>query len=55
MKPLLPKSNKVFGSALAEDIIGIRPNETWTEAIKRHIIEQRIKKINKIKKRKGSD
>ena len=55
MEPLLPKANKVYGSTLAEDIIGIKPGESWEEAIKRHINQQRLKKINKISKRKGSD
>ncbi len=58
-KPLFPFVKKVPYETLAEGIIGIRPDEKWDDAVRRHILKQRVKKINKIRnniksqKRKG--
>jgi len=51
MKPLLPFSKKVSGELLGDNIIGMRPGETWDNAVKRFTLEQRMKKIIKIKKK----
>lgn len=48
-QPLLPFAKKIDGMTIADSIIGMRPDETWEEACNRHKIEQRVKKINKIK------
>ena len=55
-EPLLPFAKKISGNSLADDIIGFRPDETWEQACRRHMLEQRVKKINKIKDKikKGS-
>lgn len=55
-EPLLPFCKKIDSMTIADSIIGIRPDETWEEASRRHKIEQRVKKINKIKDKikKGS-
>jgi hypothetical protein len=48
-KPLLPISKKMYGNTIAEDIIGFAADESWEHAVWRHKVEQRVKKINKIK------
>jgi hypothetical protein len=55
-EPLLPFSMKVSPNTIGDDLIGMRPDETWEEASRRHRVEQRVKKINKIrdKIKKGS-
>ena len=53
MQPLLPKVKNISNKLLADNIIGMRPDEKWDDAVKRFILEKRIKKINKIIKRKG--
>ncbi len=58
VKNILPLSRQISANTIADDIIGIRPNESWEEATNRFILEKRIKKlkhiINKIEeKRKG--
>ena len=47
----LPIPKKVKSKTLADDIIGIRPNESWSQAIDRHLLEERKKKIKKIYKK----
>jgi hypothetical protein len=54
VKPLLPKVKNISSNLLGDDIIGMKPYEKWNDAIKRFILEKRVKKINKIIK-KGSD
>lgn len=55
-EPLLPIVKKIDGTRLTDLIIGMRSDETWEHAVWRHTMEQRIKKINKIKEKieKGS-
>jgi hypothetical protein len=53
VKPLLPKVKNISSNLLADDIVGMRSDETWNKAVKRFILEKRMKKINKIIKRKG--
>lgn len=48
MDIFLPNVKKIHGKSVAEDIIGLRPNETFDSAINRYMLEQRRKKINKI-------
>ena len=48
-KPLLPFVKKIPYESLAENLIGIRPDEKWDDAVRRHLLEQRVKKINKIR------
>ena len=37
------------GMTIADDIVGIRPDERWSDSIKRFNAEKRRKKIEKIK------
>jgi len=55
-EPLLPFSMKVSPNTIGDDLIGMRPDETWEQACRRHLLEQRTKKIHKIqcKIKKGS-
>ena len=46
---ILPIPNKIDISPMSENIVGIRPNETWESAINRFMIEKRIQKIKNIK------
>jgi len=46
-----PIFTKLSGKLLADDIVGIRPGETSLSALNRHIMEQRRKKLEKIKNR----
>lgn len=48
MKNLFPIPKNFSAKTIGEDLIGMRPDETWTEAVNRHILEQRKKKITKI-------
>jgi ppGpp synthetase/RelA/SpoT-type nucleotidyltranferase len=48
-KPLFPFVKKVPYETLAEDIVGIRIGESFDNALRRHILDKRVKKINKIK------
>jgi len=48
-KSLFPPSKKKDSGLIGDSIIGIRPDESWEHAVWRHKIEQRVKKINKIK------
>lgn len=50
---LLPKVKYNNYQSIAEDLISIRPDETWEHAIKRHKAQQHLNKINKILNRKG--
>ena len=45
--PLLPFAKKIDGNTIAEDIIGFAADETYSHAVHRHKLEQRVKKINK--------
>ena len=45
---LLPFAKKVSFDSIGEDIIGLKPDETLDNARRRHLLEKRIKKINKI-------
>lgn len=49
--PLLPTTRKISGTSVADSIIGMRPNETWSQAVRRHVLEQRVKKIHKIQEK----
>lgn len=51
MKSLLPIAINIQARTIGQDLISVRPGETMTESINRHIIEQRSKKIKKIKNR----
>ena len=53
---VFPLSKKIDSGPIADSIIGIRPDESWEHACRRHLLEQRAKKINKIqnKIKKGS-
>ena len=55
-KSLLPISKKIDGILLSDKLIGMRPDEIWDEAVRRYTVEQRVKKINKIRNKikKGS-
>ena len=58
VKNILPLSIQINANTIADDLIGIRPNESWEEATNRFILEKRNEKlkhiIKKIKeKRKG--
>lgn len=55
MKPLFPFVKNISAKTIAGDLISVRPDEKWEDAVKRFIMEKRMKKINKILKRKGSD
>jgi len=44
----LPVSKKLGSGLLADSIIGIRPDESWDDAIKRFIKERRVKKLKEI-------
>lgn len=46
---LLPIVKKVAAKSIADELIGIRPDETYEQAYNRHIMEQRNVKINKIR------
>jgi len=48
MKSLLPIAKKIADKSIDEDLIGLRPDETWNQAVQRHLLEKRYKKINKI-------
>jgi hypothetical protein len=55
MEPLLPKATRVYAKLLGDDIIPMKPGENYTEALRRFILERRMKKLIKIKKKiKGS-
>lgn len=45
-----PIIKKIHPELLSDSIISMSPGETWEHAVQRYKIEQRIKKINKIKK-----
>ena len=53
---LLPICKKIDATLISDKLIGMRPDETWEHACQRHMLEQRVKKINKIrdKIKKGS-
>jgi len=56
MKSLFPIVKNISAKTLGDDLIGIRPGESWTNAIERYILEERRKKIEKVLERiKGSD
>jgi hypothetical protein len=46
---LLPIAKRVSANSIADDIIGMRPDETWEHAVHRHMLEMRLKKITKIR------
>jgi len=46
---LLPIVRRVSANSIADDLIGMRPDETWDKAVHRHMLEMRLKKITKIK------
>ena len=48
---LYPYIRKINDVGIVEDIIGIRPDETMEEAVNRHLLEKRVKKIKKIQDR----
>jgi len=55
MEPLLPFAKKVSGEMIGDNIVGMKPDETWEDAVKRFTLERRMKKVIKIKKKiKGS-
>lgn len=54
MESLLPFSRRITAKTIGEDIIGMRVGETWGQAVRRHILEQRTKKINKLMDTSGN-
>jgi len=48
---LLPIARRVSANSIADDIIGMRPDENWDKAVHRHMLEMRLKKITKIKQK----
>lgn len=46
-----PMVKNVSAKLLADDIIGVRPGDTPKQSMDRHLMEQRKKKIEKIKNR----
>ena len=51
---IFPLVKQVSYETIAEDIIGMRPGERFEDAARRHLIEQRVKKIAKIRLKMGS-
>jgi hypothetical protein len=45
---LLPIANRISAVCIADDIIGMRPDETLKDATNRFKLERRVKKIKKI-------
>lgn len=46
-----PIIKNVYAKLLSDHIIGVRPGETPRQSMHRHLMEQRKKKLNNIKKR----
>ncbi len=45
---LLPIANRISAVCIVDDIIDMRPDETFEDAKRRFYLERRIKKIKKI-------
>jgi len=46
-----PIARRVSANLIADDLIGLRHDETWEQAVHRHMLEMRLKKITKIKQK----
>ena len=53
MKQMFPIVRKINSQLIGDDIVGVRPDEKMVDSIRRFILEQRNKKIEKILNKKG--
>jgi len=46
----LPIVKQISAKLLGDDLISVRPNESWAQSLQRHLLNERKKKIEQIHK-----